>query len=426
MKIVFCTTCKDRAFHLAQTLPKNLENNPRSTFVVLDYGTTDNLLEILEPLQCDRLKVYSFQTDGPFHMAHAKNMAHRCGMLEGADFLVNLDADNYLHAGFEDFIDANVRDDTVLVPPKVRGWGRKFRGVSGRIGVTVNAFLKAGGYDEKFATWSPDDKDFNARVQHLGYRPVEIEREHLEAIFHGDGIRFKEYPDAKLLQMDEESFEVVESPIANYGRFGCGTVLQRETGRLIELGPLPTRIFGIGMHKTATSSLDKALRLLGFDSLHWPSGEWARDVWDEMRFKGRSPVLERCYAASDLPITLLYKELDRAYPGSKFILTVRDEVDWLRSVRDHWSPRNPFRWEWDVYPISNRLHKALYGRIDFDTDTFLARYRSHNAEVKDYFRDTPEQLLVMEEHDWPALCQFLGKPVPSRPYPKEFVTQRGS
>ena len=423
MKIVFCTTCKNRAFHLEQTLPRNLEGNPRSTFVVLDYGTQDNLHEILKPLLSDRLKVYTFPTEGPFHMAHAKNVAHRCGMLEGADVLINVDADNYLSQGFEDFAAARMSHDTILVPPRVRGWGRKYRGVSGRIGVIASAFLKAGGYDEKFATWSPDDKDFNARVQSLGYRPVEIEREFLEAIYHGDGIRFREYPDAKLEPGQEDDPISFDIPIANFGVFGCGEIIRHETGKMMELEALPTRIFGIGLHKTATTSLHHALRMLGFDSVHWPSGEWARDVWDEMRNLGRSPTLERSYAATDLPIPLLFRELDQAYPGSKFILTLRDEVDWLRSVRDHWTyERNPFRWEWDAFPISNRLHKALYGRTDFDVDTFLTRYRRHTAEVLDYFKDRPDDLLVMREPAWGPLCEFLHKPLPREDYPREFVT----
>ena len=49
MKIVFCITCKNRAFHLKQTLPKNLAGNPKSMFVVLDYGTQDDLLIYLKP-----------------------------------------------------------------------------------------------------------------------------------------------------------------------------------------------------------------------------------------------------------------------------------------------------------------------------------------------------------------------------------------
>jgi hypothetical protein len=56
----------------------------------------------------------------------------------------------------------------------------------------------------------------------------------------------------------------------------------------IHLNPLPTRIFGIGFHKTATNSLNAALKILGYDSAHWESGAWAKAIWKEMTGSGRS------------------------------------------------------------------------------------------------------------------------------------------
>ncbi len=428
MKIVFVTTCKNRAAHLARTLPKNLEDNPRSTFLVLDYGSQDDLTSVLMPyrdFKYGRLVVYHYPTDGPFRMAHAKNMAHRLGILEGADVLVNLDADNYLGAGFEDFVAERFESDTFLWSGLVQGLGRKMRGVSGRIAVTPQAFLKAGGYDEKkYDTWGPDDKDFNARLCHLGYRPVQIDRNYLAAIPHGDGVRFKEYPEARENALGEEAeLPPPETAVANFGKFGMGEVLG--PGGALQLGPIPTRIFGIGLHKTATSSLHAALQILGYESAHWESGAWAKSVWDEVRAGGIAPTLEKFYAASDLPISILYKELDRAYPGSKFILTIRNEAEWLRSVRDHFSYKNPFRWEWDVYPFSNVIHQAIYGRKTFDYHTFRARYRWHNAEVIEHFKNRPDDLLVMRTPAWTDLCRFLGNPVPSVDYPRKFVTNGG-
>lgn len=55
-------------------------------------------------------------------------------------------------------------------------------------------------------------------------------------------------------------------------------------------------------------------------------------------------ALERHYALCDPPIPILYEKLDQAYPGSKFILTVRNEDKWLTSVRNHWSREHPRPW----------------------------------------------------------------------------------
>src|SRR5271166_5292238 len=87
--IVFCTTCKGRAQHIKETLNVNILDNQdyqNCKFVVLDYGSDDDLLEYLShyPTFIDkgRLSVYSLLNAGSFQMAHAKNVAHRLGILE--------------------------------------------------------------------------------------------------------------------------------------------------------------------------------------------------------------------------------------------------------------------------------------------------------------------------------------------------------
>src|SRR6202035_2624245 len=105
--LVFCTTCKNRTAHLRETLPRNLRDNPDSRFVVLDYNSQDDLLEFLGSFSGQiadgQLSVYSFRGWPKFRMAHAKNMAHRLGILEGGRILVNLDADNFAGANFSAF-----------------------------------------------------------------------------------------------------------------------------------------------------------------------------------------------------------------------------------------------------------------------------------------------------------------------------------
>jgi hypothetical protein len=381
-------------------------------------------------LKSGRLVVYSLPDDGPFRMGFAKNMAHRLGMLEGADILVNLDADNFTGNGFAACVAERFQyshtPGIFLAANIIPGQGRQFRGCNGRIVVTAHQFLNAGGYDERFDTWAPDDKDFNARLQRLGYTAIEIPRDYLRSVVHGDGQRFQEYPHAreKVGEYEQEMENPSDATIANYGRVGVGTVYRNFDPTTIELGPVPTRIFGIGMHKTATNSLHKALTALGYDSAHWKSARWAKRIWREMTTTGRSVTLEQSYAVSDLPITILYKELDQAYPGSKFILTVRDEQKWLASVRNHWSNRNQFRSSWDTDAFTNRIHQIVYGTTEFDEQVFLARYRQHNGDVVEYFRDRPDDLLIMRmpESGWPELCGFLGRPIPSVDYPHEFKT----
>jgi hypothetical protein len=439
MNVAFVTTCKNRTQHLERTLPKNLADNPNSLFVVVDYSSQDHLLDYLEEnhareIESGRLLVYSYPGVQKFHMTHAKNLAHRIGINEGADVLVNLDADNFAGPGFEDYAESyfSKSKNIFLYGNMVKG--AMPRGICGRIAVTKEAFIKSGGYDEKFTTWASDDKDLTQRLLLLGYEGVPIEPGFLDAVRHNDKMRFREYPEMRQAGNCCQVVvgdQVERTAVVNGGKFGCGTVYRNlrpdaefpwAKYEKVELKPLPTRIFGIGMHRTATTSLHKAFEILGYESAHWPSAHWAKAVWREMNAKEYSPTLERTYTSCDLPIPLLYRQLDKAYPGSKFVLTTRDEFKWLKSVRRHWDRQhNEFRSTWDSDPFSHRIHQILYGRTDFEWETFLERYRRHNAEVLDYFKDRPQDLLTMNmDHGagWPELCGFLNiSPHPVVSYP---------
>lgn len=442
--IAFCSTLKGRLPHLTKTLIQNIADNADCVdlkFILLLYNETDDRVREWLTKECGahissgRLVVYQFNDGGLFRMGHGKNLSHRLGMLEGADVLVNLDADNFTGPGFANWIaDQHIdqpQSNTFLWAKIIRGQGRQFRGCSGRIAVTPRQFILAGGYDEKYNTYAPDDKDFNTRLQRLGMERREIDIQYLRSVPHKDGLRYQDYPEAKC-QVEDYELEYIavsEETVVNFGRFGCGTVYRNfDTSTAITIGPLPTRIFGIGMHKTATSSLHRALTLLGYDSAHWTSPAWARAVWTEMTSMGRSHTLERHYALSDLPIGVLYQELDHAYPGSKFILTIRDEQSWLESVRAHWDrTTNPWRASWDTDGFSHRLHTIVYGRKTFDSEVMLNRYRRHNAEVKQYFANRPGDLLTMHVGDgWGPLCGFLEQPHPGIRYPWENGTLNGT
>lgn len=432
--IIFCTTCKGRTQHIEQTLPRNIADNvnyENCKFVILDYNSNDGLVQLLKDkyqkyIDNGKVIVYHYTEDHPFQMAHAKNMVHRLGILEGADILVNMDADNFTGAGFASFLAAEMIEKNFFMWSKMilHGEERLPRGISGRIAVTKAQFLNVGGYDEKYDTWSPDDKDFNARLCRIGYEAKEVHPRFLDAILHNDKMRFREYKHAQV-NMGESQFAQIhdcDDTVVNFGHLGEGIVFRNfDFSDPIYLGPIPTRIFGIGMHKTATTSLYHALSILGFDCAHWKNAHWAKRLYNEMMTGGRSATLEQSYALCDLPITVLFKELDKGYPGSKFILTLKSEEKWLDSVEKHWnSEHNKFRVGWDTDPFTNKIHRIVYGRKKFDKDIMLNRYRQHNEEVREYFKDRYGDLLSLNVDNgggWDELCGFLGQKVPSESYP---------
>lgn len=169
-----------------------------------------------------------------------------------------------------------------------------------------------------------------------------------------------------------------------------------------------TKIFCIGWHKTGTTTIGEALLILGYQVVG------ARLDLAAPLLKGNVElVIEEALkfeSFQDVPWAALFKELDIAYPGSKFIFTVRDEKQWLNSASKHFGGK--------YY----KIHEWLYGVgvLSGNEERYLARYREHNEEVLSYFKNRPNDLLIMSWDDgdsWKKLCAFLGKPLPRQSFP---------
>ena len=172
------------------------------------------------------------------------------------------------------------------------------------------------------------------------------------------------------------------------------------------------KVFGIGFHKTGTTSLGQAFEILGYCKRGVSKAALPYILSGDLE-----PVfglVDRYDAFEDNPWPLLYQELDARYPGSRFVLTVREPQDWLKSVMNHFGTRSTEMRKW-IYG-----HGAPIG----NERAYLHRYLTHNTQVTHYFRDRPQDLLVMDicaGDDWHRLCRFLGKPVPQVPYPRANV-----
>ncbi len=442
MKIAAVTTCKGRLEHIRATLPKNLRHSGSNVVqILLDYNDKDGLGDYIQQVHQDDIDsgklVYYHHRDAPrFHMAHAKNMAHRCAMREGADILVTLDADNLTGPGFTGYVTEQFQIDPELsflapdfeaLPPRGQRFDPKHplrlaRGFYGRLAIRTQAFVKAGGYNEVYSMWGSEDCDILARLHRLNSKKRSIPPIFLNAIAHSSDVRFKEYPEARKFENDEIMAVTAKAhdTVVNNGNIGCGTVFRNFGNEAIDIGPIPTRIFGIGMQRTGTTSLHEAFRTLGYDAAHWKSAEWAQMIWREINRWGRSRTLEQEYALCDNPIPILYKELDKAYPGSKFVLTVRNEDDWIKSVATFWTYEgNRHRWTWDEDGFSHKMHGIIYGTTEFDEQIFRERYRKHNHDVMKYFHGRSDlgKLEIEKATSISGLCRFLGAPIVNKPFP---------
>ncbi|MFP4142956.1 MAG: sulfotransferase family protein [Thermoplasmata archaeon] len=174
------------------------------------------------------------------------------------------------------------------------------------------------------------------------------------------------------------------------------------------------KVFCIGLSKTATTSLTKALQILGYKSKHFPMRLLK---YDEEGLKFDFSGAEKYDALSDLPVVRFYKKLDRNFQASKFILTTRELEDWLDSCRRHFWPGQILKGDFWF----NRLHKDIYGTVDYDEEKFKEAYKTHKKDVLSYFSGREEDLLIMDitdGEDWEKLCSFLEEPIPDRDFPE--------
>jgi len=188
------------------------------------------------------------------------------------------------------------------------------------------------------------------------------------------------------------------------------------------------KVFCVGRNKTGTTSLEAALQELGYIVGDQRSAERLIGAYAQRDFYPFISYCQTAEAFQDVPFSwpFTYVVLDQAFPGSKFILTVRDSAEacYASYVR-HQSQRlgrdrlpTPAELKRDpyVYPgWSYEVKHALRPRADdelYDRDRFIRTYRTHNRQVKTYFAHRPDDLLVLNIKDSDAykrLCTFLGK-----------------
>lgn len=176
----------------------------------------------------------------------------------------------------------------------------------------------------------------------------------------------------------------------------------------------PSKLFGLGLNKTGTSSLRRALETLDY-RVCGPR----RDLLRAMRrgdLSGIGPIVANHDAFEDLPWPLLFEHLFESYGrDAKFVLTTRASPEkWFRSIENHARTNRPLNDTWRLAYGSFRP----FGR----EREYIRLYMDHNARVRDFFmrhgaQDRLLELCFENGDGWEKLCPFLGEAVPHRPFP---------
>ncbi len=185
------------------------------------------------------------------------------------------------------------------------------------------------------------------------------------------------------------------------------------------------KIFCIGRNKTGTTSLREEFKRLGYITCNEKKGARLLDAYIKRDFK---KIVEFCNTAQvfkDVPFSLplTYKYMDKAFPNSKFILTVRDSPEqWYNSVinfhskifghggiptiKDLKNARYIKKgWSW-------KLNREIFStpKTDiYNKDILINHYNEYNRKVIKYF-DKSDRLLVINvanRQDYFRFCKFL-------------------
>lgn len=199
-----------------------------------------------------------------------------------------------------------------------------------------------------------------------------------------------------------------------------------------------TKVFCVGRNKTGTTSVAKALADLGFivgeQSL---AGRLLKD-WARRDFHRLYWYCHTAQAFQDIPFSLPYtfQALDQRFPGSRFILTVRDNPEqWYESLtRFHATlcghGRIPtaedlksatYIYPGFMYEVNRLLYSTPVGDL-YNRAALIASYNAHNHVILEYFRHRQGDLLVLnvaKPDAYDKLCRFLGRPCKSRDFPWE-------
>ena len=178
------------------------------------------------------------------------------------------------------------------------------------------------------------------------------------------------------------------------------------------------KVIGIGLSKTGTSSLVRALQILGLDAVHFPSD--SQTLHELRRGHYSLSVLKKHQAIAE-GIAPFFPQLDTYFPNSKFILTIRDLESWLDSAEHHW----PFVEEWarhnqEFNAAWDFLSTSTFGVRSFQRERFTYVYLTHLDRVRRYFAARSHVLLELDicgGDGWEKLCPFLGLPEPDSRFP---------
>lgn len=189
------------------------------------------------------------------------------------------------------------------------------------------------------------------------------------------------------------------------------------------------QLVGAGFPRTGTLSTKAALTRLGLPCYHMAElvlrAEHTR-AWHDFLIGGKPmawlQLFEGYEATVDAPAAFVYREILQAFPNAKVLLNVREPNSWYASLETLANTMQEAGVHRDTNPrlaawleVVEALNHRMFGGT-LEPDRCIRVFEAHNRRVQEEI--SAERLLVFRVQDgWEPLCAFLGRDVPSEPFP---------
>lgn len=196
----------------------------------------------------------------------------------------------------------------------------------------------------------------------------------------------------------------------------------------------PMQVLALGMSRSGTESLSRALRILGYNHVQhgfelfssrpmlckawtllarrkWGRGHSTKPGDSNIERSDFDKLLGHCEAVTDQPTAFFGRELIRAYPDAKVILNYREVDPWYQSLSNITEPEG-----FSVAKILPWFNAELYWKDRYIKECHQAFFRGsviqhgkwiyeeHNATIRGLV--PPEKMLEWTTADgWEPLCK---------------------
>ena len=185
------------------------------------------------------------------------------------------------------------------------------------------------------------------------------------------------------------------------------------------------KVFGIGLSKTGTTSLDFYLTQIGVHATHFTNLHTRNLI--------SASDLSLFTAFSDITISWQFEQIYALLPKAKFIYTTRQLDTWTTSITQHYQSSNgilkpcQLNESLSTTIYQGRLH-TIHDHLYTPFDSWEAAYQAFDQRVADFFQDKdPNQLLKIDLIQDPnahlKVAEFLGKEPLGMAFPHKNKTE---